>query len=357
VPAASDLVPVRSLVLGLAALLSQGCFSASYLAQAARGQMEIVSAARPIAHVVRDDATPARTRRLLAAVRAIKAYGQSQGLRPTTNYDRYADLHRPAAVWVVQGCAPLAFEVRRWAFPVVGTIPYLGFFDEREARRYAAALAAQEALDVEVRTASAYSTLGWFHDPVLSTMIGTGDEAIGELANVVLHESVHATLYVNDQSAFNESLASFVADRLTPVWLASAFGQDALETTSWTAMHARERERVARLHETYEELDAVYRSSRPAAEKRAEKARILDAARDELRLARPLNNAALAGYRTYETGVAAFERLLAACQGSWPQFMRAVAALSPSDFGRPQQDDLDAAIDRLAASRCARVAR
>jgi predicted aminopeptidase len=293
---------VRALILAIVGLLSQSCFSAGYLVQAAKGQYGILRAARPIGEVVTDEDTPERTRRLLAAVRSIKEYGQSQGLRPTTSYGRYADLGRPAAAWVVQGCAPLSFEVRRWDFPVVGTVPYLGFFDEREARRYAQALSAKEALDVDVRTASAFSTLGWFHDPVLSTMIRAGEEALGELANVILHESVHATLYVPDQSAFNESLASFVADRLTVPWLVSVLGRDAPETSAWIAAQKRERARVARLHHAYCELDAVYRSDRSAAEKRAEKERILRAAQDELRIARPLNNAVLAGYRTYDAG-------------------------------------------------------
>src|SRR3972149_972032 len=207
-------------LLAVVALASAGCFSARYVAQATSGEFRILHAARPIPEAVADPRVPARIGRLLLSVRTIKAYARARGLRPTGNYESYADLRRSAAVWVVQGCAPLAFDVKRWRFPIVGTIPYLGFFDEGAARRYAGALARQEGLDVDVRVASAFSTLGWFHDPVLSTMIPGTDDALGELANVVLHESVHATLYVKDQSAFDESLASFVADRLTLPWLA-----------------------------------------------------------------------------------------------------------------------------------------
>jgi predicted aminopeptidase len=344
---------VRALILAIVGLLSQSCFSAGYLVQAAKGQYGILRAARPIGEVVTDEDTPERTRRLLAAVRSIKEYGQSQGLRPTTSYGRYAELGRPAAAWVVQGCAPLSFEVRRWDFPVVGTVPYLGFFDESDARRYARELSVKEALDVDVRTASAFSTLGWFHDPVLSTMIRGGEEALGELANVILHESVHATLYVPDQSAFNESLASFVADRLTLPWLVSVLGREAPETTAWTAMQLRERRRVARLHRAYRELDDVYRSRRSDAEKLAEKARLLRLAQDELRLARPLNNAVLAGYRTYDLGTPAFEKLLAACGGSWPRLLGAVRRLTSADFGSPQREEFEPVVLRLAQDGCA----
>jgi predicted aminopeptidase len=341
------------LPVAAAALLSQGCFSTGYLAQAARGELEILHAARSIPEVAADQEVPPRIARLLLSVRAVKAYGQGQGLKPTKNYDRYADLHRSAAVWVVQACAPLAFDVRHWRFPLVGSIPYLGFFDKIAARSYAESLARKEGLDVYVRDASAFSTLGWFHDPVLSTMIADGEEALGELANIVLHESVHATLYVNNQSAFDESLASFVADRLTLPWLVGVLGPDAPETKAWIAAQARHRARVERLHQAYVELEALYGSDADDPEKRAEKARILTAVRDELRLVRPLNNAALSGYRTYEQGIPAFERLLEACGRSWPRLMMTLHTLGEADFAQPQQQEFDDVIDRLTRRGCA----
>jgi len=326
--------------------MCQGCFSASYVAQAARGEYEILHRARPIAQVVADPETPGRVRWLLLSVASVKAYGQAQGLKPTKNYRRYSDLNRNAAVWVVQACAPLAFDVKHWRFPIVGTIPYLGFFKEACARDMARSLS-QEGLDVDVRVATAFSTLGWFSDPILSTMIPEGDEATGELANTILHESVHATIYVNNQSAFDESLASFVADRLTAPWLAATFGPDAPETRAWTSAQARERSRIERLHRAYVELEALYQSNASDQEKRQAKSHILAAAREELRLREPLNNAVLAGYKTYDTGSAAFERLLSACSSSWPKFIEAVKMLRESSFSRPQQEEFDEVIDRL----------
>ncbi len=344
-------------MVGVMAWVAQGWFNAGYLVQAAVGQARILAAARPIAEATRDPALAERTRRLLSAVGDIKAFGQTEGLRPTRSYERFADLQRPAAAWVVQGAAPLSFDTRRWSFPLVGSVPYLGFFDEGAARSFAARLAQDEGLDVDVRTARAFSTLGWFHDPVLSTMLGDGAEALGQLANVVLHESVHATVYVKDQSAFNESLASFVADRLTVTWLSRAVGQDAPETRAWTALHAREHATVARLHRTYGELSTLYGSAAPDEVKRAGKARLLALAVSELGLDRPLNNAVLSGFRTYDTGVSAFERLLARCGGSWPRFLAAIGTLSPSDFGDAQRDDFDPVLERLEATPVASSAR
>ncbi len=344
-------------IVGAMAWVAHGWFTAGYLVQAAVGQARILAAARPIAEAARDPVLADRTRRLLSSVSDIKAFGQTEGLRPTESYERYADVQRAAAAWVVQGAAPLSFETRRWSFPIVGSVPYLGFFDEGAARSFAARLARDEGLDVDVRTARAFSTLGWFHDPVLSTMLGAGTEALGQLANVVLHESVHATVYVKDQSAFNESVASFVADRLTVTWLSRAVGPDAPETRAWIVLNAREHANVARLHATYEELSRLYASAVPDEVKRAEKARLLAVAAADLGLARPLNNAVLSGVRTYDTGVAAFERLLARCGGSWPRFLAAIRTLAPADFGGAQRDDFDRVLARLEATPEATSAR
>jgi predicted aminopeptidase len=337
-------------LVGALALCSSGCFTAGYLAQAASGEYDILRAARPLPAVVGSPETPRRLQVLLAKVPDLKAFGQRHGLKPTRNYDRYADLHRGAAVWVVQACAPLSFDVRRWQFLLVGSVPYLGFFDEAAARRYAGEVAKAEALDVEVRTATAFSTLGWFRDPVLSTMIPQGEEALGELANVVLHESVHATVYVPNQSAFSESFASFVADHLTEEWLA---GRSSAEARAWVDRQERIRGRAARLHLAYQQLDELYRSSLGDEGKRAQKALLLAAVVAELKLVRPINNATLAGMRTYATGSAVFERLLGACGGKWPRVLAAVGALTAADFQSPQQEDLDPVIDRLAQRECA----
>lgn len=335
---------ISSALLSLALLLSSVRFSASYLAQAALGQLGILRAARPLPAVLTDPGTPERTRQVLALVPEIKRYGEASGLRVTGSYERYAALGRTAAAWVVQGSSPLAFERKLWRFPIVGSVPYLGFFDEAAARRYAGELAAG-GLDVDVRTAGAFSTLGWFRDPILSTMLPPGAAAAGALANVVLHESVHATVYVKDQTPFDETLASFVADRLTPRWLAARFGPHAPETVAWAESCERSTARGVLLHRTFVALDAVYRSGASDAAKRAHKARILAEASAAANLARPLNNAVLLGFETYGSDTSALDRLLAACGDSWPRFMDAVRAIAPGDFAAPHQAELGGVVD------------
>lgn len=343
---------MRWLLLLVAMVLGSGCFTTGYLLQAASGQYELLHVARPLSVVREDPTVPPRIRALLSKVPAIKRYGQLNGLTPTGNYERYAELHRPAAVWVVQACKSLSFEPKRWAFPIVGTVPYLGFFDPEAARAFAADLAKQESdLDVTVRTASAYSTLGWFEDPVLSTMIPEGPEAFGALANVILHESVHATVYVKNQSAFDESLASFVADELTWLLVVGRSGLQSEEAKAMIASDERGARFVTEMHLAYEELDAIYRSSRSDAQKRAMKEARLTQLQQTLGLRRRFNNADLSGSRTYDTGRPAFERLRRAC-GGVPKFLEAVRSLEESDFDSPQQPDFERVIDALGARAC-----
>jgi predicted aminopeptidase len=328
-----------------------GCFTTRYLLQAAGGQYELVHEARSIASVTKREDTAPALKALLSKVPAIKRFGQLNGLTPTANYRDYVDLHRSAAVYVVQGCAPLEFKPRRWSFPIVGTVPYLGFFEEQAARAYAKTLQAEEHIDVTVRTASAYSTLGWFRDPVLSTMIPEGPEAFPELANVILHESVHATVYVADQSAFDESLASYVADELTWTLVVGRSGLHSPEVQQWRAGEARAVRWVAELRRAHDDLDALYRSELSDSVKLERKEARLSELQKTLGLKRRYNNADLAGVRTYDSGHDAFARLHRAC-GSWPKLFDAIRSLKATDFAQPQQAKFDDVIDALADRAC-----
>src|SRR5206468_11910645 len=131
----------------------------------------------------------------------------------------------------VSACEKLRFQSKVWNFPFVGSFPYLGWFDLEDGRSFARELKAEDngKWDVDLRGAAAYSTLGWFRDPVVSSMIPEGKEALGELVDVVLHESTHATYYISGQAFFNESIASFVADKLTPFYLDAKLGKGSEE--------------------------------------------------------------------------------------------------------------------------------
>ncbi|MFT3764598.1 MAG: aminopeptidase [Minicystis sp.] len=344
---------LRAIVLLLSLSVLSGCVTAEYLAQAGCGQIDIMLRARDLDETVADARVPQRTRDLLGQVATIKKFGEKNSLRPTGSYHRYVELDRHVVVWVVTAADPLRFHSRTWWFPIVGRVPYLGWFDRDAAHEFAASLRA-EGLDVDVGGAEAYSTLGWFDDPVLSTMLGDGDEAIGSLAEVVLHESVHATLYVGGQARFNESLAEFVSGRLTRTYLDEKYGPDSEQKTAYVDAERRGDERRAKMHAAYEQLDALYKSSKPTAQKLAEKKAILTALRREAHYRRPINNATLASFKNYHSGTPDLEALLTACGGSWKRFLGTLAVLKEEKqrFTSPNQMDLGPVITPLVKAGC-----
>jgi predicted aminopeptidase len=336
----------------LALFLSQGCSTACYLYQASAGQFALFNHARPIPEVLKDERIRPRVKTLLARVDVMKKFGEANGLKATPNYREYVQLHRSAAVYVVSASDSLRFEPKTWSFPIVGSFPYLGWFDLDRAKSFAADLRKQEGWDVDVRGASAYSTLGWFRDAVLSTMIPEGEEAEGELANVILHESVHATLYVKGQSYFDESIASFIADHLTPAYLKQEKGDQSAELLSYLKSEEEGRERQKVLHDAYLDLDRLYSSNLSNEEKLSKKSEIFAALKSKLGIKRDINNATLIQYKTYNTGQTQFEELFSSCGKDWKRFLSALQSLKPESFKKPQQEDLAAVLKPLVDKGC-----
>jgi predicted aminopeptidase len=286
---------------------------------------------------------------LLAEIPAIKQYGRSYGLIIKGNYSTYAALGRPAAVWFVGAADPVAFKPLRWCFPIVGCFAGLGWFDEDDGVAHKLELD-ERGYDTIIRPASAYSTGGWFPDPVLSTMLGGGDDALPGLANVILHESVHATVLVPDEPFFNESFASYVADALTDHWISVRFGPGSPEDLAWTLGQAVRLPRTARLLDAYEQLKKLYEGPLPRDKKLAEKARIIDDLVADLHLRRRPNNASLTETRVYNGGAAPIADAHRAC-GDVRLLVQAGKTLRRSDFARTLQEDLTP-IGKVLASRC-----
>jgi predicted aminopeptidase len=343
---------MRALVLSVALSFATGCLYTRYLAQGAAGQLDLLSRAKPIEEVIRDPDTPLRVAMLLAEIPAIKAYGKSYGLVMHHNYETYARIYpRAGAVWFVGAADPVAFKPVPWCFPVVGCFPGLGWFDEDDAIFFKQQLEAK-GYDVNLRPAAAYSTGGWFPDPVLSTMFAGGDSALPALANVILHESVHATILIPDQSFFNESLASYIADVLVDHWIETRFGAGSPEDLAWTVGTPFGLARSVRQATAYRDLKAVYESKKPRAQKLAEKAKIIGELVADLHLHSRPNNATLTESRVYNGGTAALRAAHQAC-GDIALFIRAAKTLKREDFTKPLQDDLDP-IGKKIAERCQR---
>lgn len=343
----SERLTIFSFLFVLASsIFNIGCGSLSYLIQAGQGQWALSNQARPLAEVLKDEKISPRTRQLLSYSDEIKKFGELNGLKSTQNYTHFVQLNREAAVWVVSACAPLKFQSKEWRFPFFGSFTYLGWFNLEDAKIHAEKLK-KEGLDVDIRGASAYSTLGWFRDPLLSTMLTRGDAGMGDLVEVILHESVHATLYLNDQSYFNESVASFIAEKLTPQFLQEKFGSESVELNSYLKNQKESSEKTKKYHEYYQKLEALYASGQADLEKQVEKLRILTELETFVKTNRKINNATLIQYRTYDSGKDSFQALLNSHGGDLVRFMDVLKKLKSDVFSKPQQENFSEVLKKL----------
>jgi predicted aminopeptidase len=342
-----------SLAVALFVLLAQtGCLVFDYLPQAAAGQRDLSRRARDIDQLLAEGRVAGRMRRLLSQVSVIRAYGEAHGLAATPNYTKYVRVDTPPLVWVVSGSEPLRFQSRIWSFPLVGSFTYLGWFKRPDADVFAARLA-KDGLDVDVRSSGAYSTAGFFEDPIVSTMIAPGDLGLGELADTLQHEMTHSTIFVKYQSTLNESVAMFTGRGLAADYLRDALGADAPETKAYTTFERQSDERGRKMKTAYETLKALYASTEPDAAKLVDKREILRRLHDEIHFKRPINNATLIQYRTYHSGLDELGELLAVCDHDWRRFLMAVKSLEKARFERPQESDVGKLVAPLVAARCA----
>jgi predicted aminopeptidase len=162
-------------------------------------------------------------------------------------------------MWVVMACQPFALEPKQWHFPIVGTVPYKGFFDEKRAVDLKRELE-HEGLDVIVRNPGGWSTLGWFTDPILSKMLNRSE---GDLANLIIHEMSHATIFVKDSIDFNENLATFIGDRGTEKFLIDRFGEISLEYRTYIEEDKDYLKYVDHMLRGARSLDSLYKGMDP----------------------------------------------------------------------------------------------
>lgn len=185
--------------------------SSCYLSSQAWSQMQLMGKRRPVDEVIADQATSPATKAKLALTKQVLAFAKAQDLVVEDSYQKFVSLDGPAVTYLVQAAKPEEFKLKTWWFPIVGTVPYLGFFQLRERDDYAAELEAS-GLEVHRGAAVAFSSLGWFSDPIYSSMLREDDL---DLAHLYFHELTHKTAWVKGSVEFNENLAEFVGDQLT----------------------------------------------------------------------------------------------------------------------------------------------
>jgi predicted aminopeptidase len=306
------------------ALLS-GCESISYYSQAIRGHLHLVAAARPLDTWLADPATSPELRKRLETARRIREFAsRSLALPDNASYGSYADLQRPYVVWNVYAAPEFGVEAKQECFPFTGCVAYRGFFSEGEARRHAARLRA-EAFDAHIGGVPAYSTLGWFDDPLLSTFILYPD---AQLARLVFHELAHQVVYTRGDSTFNESFAVTVEEEGVRRWL-DAEGR-AGELAAFRAAQARKRALATDVEETRARLAAIYKSTLSHEEMRERKRQEFAGLRARWGAIVPAepNNAFLVSVSVYTQLVPRFERLLAEAGGDLPRFYAKVRELA-----------------------------
>ncbi len=296
-----------------------GC-AAPYYWQAIGGQLELLRKREPIEEIIADPAVDPKLKTTLARVETIRRFAVDELLLPSNDsYTTYVELDRPYVVWNVVATGEFSVEPRRWCFPFAGCVAYRGYFDKAAADRFAAKLAT-DGFDVQSGGSTAYSTLGYFADPVVSTMVNGGEQYV---ASLLFHELAHQQLYIKGDSEFSEAFAMVIEELGTERWL-SQHGSPADLERYW----ARRQRRVqfgALIAAQQARLRVVYATGAPPEQLRAEKERAFDTLRREYEalkaswqgsteydawFAQPLNNATLASVATYTRWVPALRARL-----------------------------------------------
>ena len=315
-----------------------GCIDFGYYLQCAKGQMEVSSNSRPIAEIIEDPQTTPETRQKLEKVLLIRNFAVTElGLPDNDSYRYYADIGRPYVVWNVVATTEFSLKPKQWCFPVSGCVSYRGYFKQQDAETLASTLQ-KENYDVDLYGVQAYSTLGWFDDPVLSTFVTSSD---ARLAGLLFHELAHQLIYIDGDTSFNEAFAMTVQIEGVRRWF-----QQTANPEEWQYFLDQQVQTEVfqdYLQTTHQQLSILYSQDLSIEEMRAEKQQLISEAikqfaqlkksgrlghRFDRWMAPGLNNARLAGIATYRELVPGFQAILAQCRGELGCFYEKVRSLS-----------------------------
>jgi predicted aminopeptidase len=339
------LIPIQAVFIppfaaaGLLLLLS-ALFSGCYTLTQGITMLGYLGKAIPLEDLARGGTAAGEAdRAFVERVMDIRRFAMEElGLRESKNYTRYVELDRAYLAAVVSAADKTSFTRHEWWFPVVGKVPYKGFFNPRDARKERAKLEKQD-LDVWVRGVDAFSTLGWFRDPLYSYM---KEYPVHGLADLIIHELLHATVYLKNQSQFNEELAEFVGGEGARLYMEDRFGAGSEDYQRMMESKADGAVYVAFIQGLIAELDTLYRSGAEREEKLRRKEEIIRAAQrrfegeyDSLFRGEnyrgfsklPVNNAYLELYRLYYAEDHYLSELYRRSGGDLPRFIAAAKTL------------------------------
>lgn len=224
------------------------------------GQLKIIRDAKPVETFINDPTFPDSLKSKLRLIADIRRFAiDSLGLKDTENYKTLFDQRGQEVLWVVQACGPFELKPKLWHFPIIGDFPYKGFFEKEKALAERKKLV-EENYDVSVRNPGGWSTLGWFRDPILSDMLKQSE---GGLAGLIIHEMVHATIFIKNDVDFNENLAEFIGDTASYNFLAYKYGKDSKQYQSY--WHDDQDYRIYSQHilRGTLKLDSLYKTFKP----------------------------------------------------------------------------------------------
>lgn len=333
-----------------AALIGSGCQTAGFYRQAIRGQCQIVLHQEPIKDLLASAATPDALKEKFQLILTARSFAEKELKLPAgRHYLHYVDVHRQFVVWNVHAALELSLKPKSWVYPFIGSAKYRGFFSEKDAGHYADTLR-KKGYDVYVEGVEAYSTLGWFADPVLNTFAHHDHR---DLAEIIFHELTHQRLFIGGDTDFDEALATAVAEEGLRRWMLAREDADAF--TRYQERLARQNQFVKLVTAARHQLEAAYGKdpapggkqhalhAAEAAARRAAKDRVIAQLRRDYETLKarwggyagydawfrqPLNNAQLNTVNTYYALVPAFQKILQANDGNLERFFKEVRRLA-----------------------------
>ena len=244
-----------------------------------RGQLRVVNNAIPLEEFLELPETTEEQKEKIQVILEARQYAfDSLGINYSDNYTTIFDQEDKPSMYVVTACERYALKPRLWKFPVVGSMPYKGFFEREKAIEEARSIRAADSIDVSVRTAGGWSTLGWFKDPVLSNMLKRTE---GDLASLIIHELTHGTLFVKDSVTFNENLATFIGDKGAIMYLEGKYGRGSDEVNVFKSTLVDEERFKGYMLFAAKKLDSLYTAMEgfELEEKKRLKTEMIDAVR------------------------------------------------------------------------------
>ncbi len=313
-----------------------GC-QITYLMKSAYNQMSILYQREPIDKALNSDSLSKPEKDKLFLVQEVRAFAsENLKLNVGKNYSTYVQLKKPYPVWAVNASPKWKLKHYLWHFPIVGSVPYKGFPNEVDAKEEEKELQ-KKGYDTYVRGVSAYSTLGWFNDPILSSMLRYKEE---DLVNTVIHESVHATLYIKSHADFNERLATFIGDKGTELFYEMREGKNSPHLIAikngnqdqkiFSQFISEEIKKLNQVFKNHPQEDLALREEQYNEMKK----RFRDEIKSQLKTTsyenfdkRPLNNARLLLFKTYIEDLSEFQTLFDKLNGDLPLFINKIKTL------------------------------